>query len=210
MLNDFPNVLPTPYPMQLMGPTWAHVGASMEQLGASGQGIEAEGLARCYARSPMSAEVATNPLLAISHPIRFDSIRAEHVEPAIDRLLADSRERLAVLEQHQGPQTYEATLLAFEESTLALERAMTVVAHLEAVATTPELRAAYNAVQPKVSALMSSIPLSPGLFQMLTGFANTDTARALDATRARFLRKTLDWFKREGAGLAREDKLRLE
>jgi oligopeptidase A len=158
----------------------------------------------------MSVDVETNPLLAIHHPIRFDRIRAAHVEPAIDRLLAESRERLAALEQADLPLTYEATLLGLEESTLSLERAMTVVGHLEAVATTPELRAAYNAVQLKVSALMSSIPLSPGLFRMLQAFSETEQAKALDPTRARFLSKTLDWFKREGAGLSREDKLRLE
>jgi oligopeptidase A len=158
----------------------------------------------------MSVDAETNPLLSVQHPIRFDLIRAEHVEPAIDRLLADSRERLAALENGAGPLTYEATLLAFEESTIALERAMTVVGHLEAVATTPELRSAYNTVQLKVSALMSSIPLSPGLFRMLQAFSETEPARALDPTRARFLSKTLDWFKREGAGLSREDKLRLE
>ena len=45
-----------------------------------------------------------------------------------------------------GSGLYE--LEALEEATLALEHAMTVVGHLEAVATTPELRAAYNAVQP--------------------------------------------------------------
>jgi oligopeptidase A len=158
----------------------------------------------------MNVEVETNPLLAIAHPIRFDQIRAEHVEPAIAQLIADSRMRLSALEQADGPQTYEATLLAFEESTLALERAMTVVAHLEAVATTPPLRAAYNAVQPKVSALMSSIPLSPGLFRRLESFSQTEPAKALEPTRARFLHKTLDWFKREGAGLGPEDKQRLE
>jgi oligopeptidase A len=158
----------------------------------------------------MSVDVEPNPLLAIHHPIRFDRIRAEHVESAIDRLLAESRERLAALEQADLPLTYEATLLGLEESTLPLERAMTVVGHLESVATTPALRAAYNAVQLKVSALMSSIPLSPGLFRMLQAFSETEQAKALDATRARFLSKTLDWFKREGAGLSREDKLRLE
>ena len=161
----------------------------------------------------MSADAVTNPLLALEHPLPFDRIQAEYVEPAVEQLLGESRARLAKLEQadpESGPLTYQATLLAFEESTLPLERAMTVVGHLESVATTPQLRAAYNAVQPKVSALMSTIPMSPGLFRMLTDYAQTAEAKQLDPTRARFLSKTIDWFKREGAGLSPEGKQRLE
>jgi oligopeptidase A len=158
----------------------------------------------------MPAAPDNNPLLAIQHPIPFDRIRAEHVEPAIDQLLRDSRQRLTDLEQAHVPSTYAATLAALEDSTLALEQAMTVVGHLESVATTPALRAAYNAVQPRVSALMSTIPLSPGIYQNLQTFAQSAEAKQLDPTRARFLQKTLDWFKREGAGLGSEQKQRLE
>ncbi|HKU40948.1 MAG TPA: M3 family metallopeptidase [Polyangiales bacterium] len=154
--------------------------------------------------------MSDNPLLSIAHPIRFDQIRAEHVQPAVDQLLAESRERLTALEKSDVPLTYDTTLAALEDATYALERAMTVVGHLESVATTPELRAAYNAVQPQVSALLSSIPMSAGLFRMLDGYAQTDEARRLDPTRARFLSKTIDWFKREGAALSDADKARLE
>ena len=44
-----------------------------------------------------------------------------------------------------------------------LDYAMSVVRHLESVATTPDLRAAFNAVQPKVSAFYSSLPLNEAL-----------------------------------------------
>ena len=158
----------------------------------------------------MTVESSQNPLLSIAHPIPFDQIRAEHVEPAVATLLRESREALSKLEQPGIPLTYENTLAALEESTQRLERAMTVVGHLESVATTPELRAAYNAVQPPVSALLSSIPMSAGLFRLLSEYAETAEAKKLDPTRARFLAKTLDWFKREGAALSDTDKARLE
>lgn len=153
---------------------------------------------------------ATNPLLSITHPIAFERICAEHVEPAIEELLRQSRDRLTQLEQPNVPKTYQGILSALEDATLPLELAMGVVGHLESVATTPELRTAYNAVQPKVSALMSSIPLSPGLYRNLLAFSETEEAKRLDPTRARFLQKTIDWFKREGAGLEPEQKQRLE
>jgi oligopeptidase A len=158
----------------------------------------------------MADASVNNPLLSISHPIAFERIRAEHVEPAIEELLRQSRERLTRLEQADVPKTYQGTLAALEDATLPLELAMGVVGHLESVSTTPELRAAYNAVQPKVSALMSSIPLSPGLYRNLLAFSETDEAQRLDPTRARFMKKTVDWFKREGAGLEPEQKKRLE
>jgi oligopeptidase A len=114
------------------------------------------------------------------------------------------------LERDEVPRTYQDTLAALEDATLPLELAMGVVGPLESVATTGELRTAYNAVQPKVSALMSSIPLAPGLYRNLAAFAETNEAKQLDPTRARFLKKTLDWFKREGAGLEPKHKERLE
>lgn len=158
----------------------------------------------------MSSEPQANPLLSISHPIPFDQIRAEHVEPAVAQLLQESRRRLEQLERGDSPLTYESTLAALEAATQDLERAMTVVGHLESVATTPELRAAYNAVQPQVSAFSSAIPMSAGLFRMLEAFADSPEAKRLDATRGRFMKKTIDWFKREGAGLSDADKARLE
>ena len=178
----------------------------MEQLDGSGQ-LRAQLLSSTRMSSDSSP---ANPLLSIAHPIRFDQIRADQVQPAVDQLLVESRQRLAVLERGDVPLTYDTTLAALEDATQALERAMTVVGHLESVATTPELRAAYNAVQPQVSAFLSGIPMSAGLYRMLDAYAQTPEAARLDPTRARFLTKTLDWFKREGAALSDEDKAKLE
>jgi oligopeptidase A len=104
----------------------------------------------------------TNPLLAIQFRIPFDQIRAEHVEPAVDALLAEARERQRAIADSQGPFTYENTLQALEDMTETLDWAMSVVRHLEGVATNPELRAAYNAVQPRVSLFYTEIVLTPG------------------------------------------------
>ena len=58
-----------------------------------------------------------------------------------------------------------------------LDFAMSVVRHLESVATTPELRAAFNAVQPKVSAFYSSLPLNEGLWKAIQRYAATAEAQ---------------------------------
>ena len=54
-----------------------------------------------------------------------------------------------------------------------LDFAMGVVRHLESVATTPELRAAFNAVQPKVSAFYSGLPLNEELWNAVKTYAAT-------------------------------------
>jgi oligopeptidase A len=149
---------------------------------------------------------AENPLLSYRFEVPFDAVRAEHVEQAVDALLARSRERLAAISAAQGAPTYAGTLGALDEATEELEHAMAIVGHLESVATTPALREAYNAVQPKVSELYAGIPLDEKLYAALRAFA--DTAEAHPARR-RFLTTTLDDFRRHGAELSPENKRRL-
>ena len=82
-----------------------------------------------------------NALLEISFRVPFDQIQAAQVEPAIDELLADAARRLD--ETIASPEP----LHALDTMTERLEYAMNVVRHLESVATTPDLRAVFNAVQ---------------------------------------------------------------
>ncbi|HRI71148.1 MAG TPA: M3 family metallopeptidase, partial [Polyangium sp.] len=155
------------------------------------------------------ADSFENPLLRLKTLVPFDRIRGEHVEPAVHALLAEARARLAALEASKEPRTYANTLLALERLTEDLERALGVISHLEAVATTPELRDAYAAVQSPVSEFFTSITLSEGVWRVLREFAETDEARALTGTKRRFLDKTIAEFRRHGAELGPEGKKRL-
>ncbi len=145
-----------------------------------------------------------NPLLEIQFRFPFDKVTPAEVEPAIDALLADAAQRL----EHAA--TSDDPLLALDVMTEKLDFAMGVVRHLESVATTPELRAAHNAVQPKVSAFYSSIPLHEGLWNAIKRYATTPAAKSLDGTHKRFLTKTIDSFKRAGADLDVAGKTRLQ
>src|SRR5437764_9144000 len=91
-----------------------------------------------------------------------------------------------------------------------LDYAMGVVRHLESVATYPELRAAFNAVQPEVSAFYTGIPLHQDLWQGIKSYAETSEAAALSGARRRYLRKTMETFRRHGADLDPAGKKRLE
>src|SRR5262245_58942860 len=119
----------------------------------------------------------TNPHLAQSFEIPFDRILAPHIEPAISELIADARGKLEAIEAVTGERTYDNTVGALDRSTERLEVAMTVVAHLEAVANTPELRAAHNAVRPEVNAFYAGIPMRPELWKALRAYAGTGDAR---------------------------------
>jgi len=151
-----------------------------------------------------------NPLLDTQFRIPFDSIRAEHVQPAIAELLRGTRERLAALSGAGGERTYANTMQVLDEFTEPLDRAMSVVRHLESVATYPDLRAAFNAVQPEVSAFYTGIPLDGGLWQHIKAFASTSEAGGLAGERRRYLTKTVDSFRRHGADLDPAGKKRLE
>ena len=151
-----------------------------------------------------------NPLLEIQFRVPFDQIRAEHVEPAIAQLLEGARARQAELSASTGPRSFDNTLLALENLTETLDWAMGVVRHLESVATYPELRAAYNAVQPEVSLYYTNIVLDAGIWRILKEYSQTEEAKALTGVRARFLQKTIDAFRRSGAELDEEGKKRLQ
>jgi oligopeptidase A len=168
----------------------------------------------------MSASFTENPLLGLASPtggaasrderdIPFDRVRAEHVEPGIAKLSADARAQLDAFANDDGPRTFDRTMLALEAIGQPVGEAMGVVAHLESTATTPELRASYNAVQAPVSELFSAITLSSGVWSQLRAYAETPEARALTGTRKRFVAKTLDDFRRNGAELDAAGKERL-
>ncbi|MBK9266920.1 MAG: M3 family metallopeptidase [Polyangiaceae bacterium] len=155
------------------------------------------------------SDSSENPLLHLKTGMPFDRIRGEHVEPAVHALLDEAKVRLRALETSQGPRTFANTMTALEKVTEDLELALGVISHLESVATTPELRDGYNAVQAPVSEFFTSITLSEGVWRALREFAETDEARALSGTRRRFLDKTLADFRRSGAELDPEGKKRL-
>lgn len=149
----------------------------------------------------MHNQDSQNPLLNIQHPIPFNWIQAGHIEPAVTQLIRETQERLEALAQDSAPRTFVNTLHTLDTLTEPLDTAMKVTGHLEGVATSPEFRTAYNAVEPLATALYSSIPLHEGLWKVVKAYAATSEAASLTGVRKRFLQKTLDNFRRAGADL---------
>ena len=157
----------------------------------------------------MNPVAGSNPLLQIRFQIPFDQIRAEHVQPAVAELLEDARHQLDRITSETGPRTFANTMELLDRLGERLDYAAGITRHLEAVATTPELRAAYNAVQPPVSEFYSSLPLNQALWRAVQAYSQTDEARHLSGTRHRFLEKTIDNFRRHGAELDPAGKQRI-
>ncbi|MFZ3140196.1 M3 family metallopeptidase [Polaromonas sp.] len=93
----------------------------------------------------------TNPLLDFSDLPLFDRILPEHVGPAMDDLLAKAETALAQVTADDFPATWSGIAGVLDVATENLGRAWGAVGHLNSVADTPELRAAYNAAMPRVT-----------------------------------------------------------
>ena len=93
----------------------------------------------------------SNPLLHFEGLPLWDQVRPEHVGPAMDELLARADQALAQVTQPDFPADWNAIARALDVATDRLGRAWGMVGHLNAVADTPELRAAYNEALPRVT-----------------------------------------------------------
>jgi oligopeptidase A len=93
----------------------------------------------------------SNPLLDFDDLPRFDQIRPEHVAPALDTLLAESEQALQAVVAPDFPADWNRLSRTLDCATERLGRAWGAVSHLNGVADTPELRAAYNEGLPRVT-----------------------------------------------------------
>jgi oligopeptidase A len=150
-----------------------------------------------------------NPLLNLQPPFDFAAIRPEHIQPAIDQLIVESEANLDRIRKVTDLPTFHNTLLALEEATVQLGIAFGTVAHLEGVVTTPELRTAFSQAQPKVAEFYSKIALDTAIWERLKSFAATAEATHLGPLEKRLLEKTMDGFRRAGADLDVDGKVRL-
>ena len=106
----------------------------------------------------------TNPLLDFSALPLFDRIRPEHVAPAVDVLLADAEAALEKVTAADFPADWSGIARVLDVSTERFGRAWGAVSHLNSVADTPELRAAYNAAMPQVTEFFARLGADERLY----------------------------------------------
>ena len=151
-----------------------------------------------------------NPLLRDFDLPPFSAIRPEHVEPAVDAVLAENRQwrtdRLAA----GGPWTWDNLLAPFEAAEDRLGRIWAPVSHMNSVVNGEALREAYNACLPKLSEHATELAQDEGLFAALKELAASEHYRELSPARRRVVDNALRDFRLGGAELSGEDKARFK
>jgi oligopeptidase A len=105
-----------------------------------------------------------NPLLSLVGLPRFDQIAPDHVAPAIDQLLQDASNALKTVTTPEFPARWNDIASVLDVSTEKLGMAWGAVSHLNSVADTPELRAAYNEALPKVTEFFTRLGADERLY----------------------------------------------
>ncbi len=116
----------------------------------------------------------TNPLLQTTGLPLFDRIAPDHVAPAMDVLLADAEKALETVTASGFPAEWQAIAQTLDVATERLGMAWGAVSHLNSVADTPELRAAYNAALPRVTEFWTRLGSDERLYALY---------KAIDANR---------------------------
>ncbi len=157
--------------------------------------------------SQAEATSATNPGLP-----DFSAIRPEHVAPAMDTLMAQAD---AALEKAVGLDVaadYDDMSAVLDVAGEKLKFAWGAIGHLNAVADTPELRAAYVAALPKITELSTRHASDERLYAKYKAIALADKtatpAKALSAPRRKALSNAMRDFVLSGAELHGEAKAR--
>ena len=150
----------------------------------------------------------TNPLLDMQALPAFSKIKPEHVEPAIDELLAENRKAIAqILEQNDTP-TWHSVIEPIEELDDRLSRAWSPVSHMNSVVNSDELREAYNACLPKLSEYATEMGQNEKLYQAYRYVTEHD--QQLDAAQKKVLDNALKDFHLSGVDLPADKKQRFK
>jgi oligopeptidase A len=156
----------------------------------------------------MTQQNSSNPLLDFSDLPHFDTIKPEHVTPAIELLLEENRAVIAQLERSAEPVSWENFVEPLENATEQLGRAWGVIGHLNAVVDTPELRAAYNENQPKLTEFWTSLGQNLALFDKYKALHANENFSSLSPARKMIINNAIRDFRMSGAELADDQKVR--
>ena len=147
-----------------------------------------------------------NPLLNTDGLPRFGEIRPEHVEPAIRHQLAVNRTQLKEL-LASGATSFGALVEPVEAMQHRLQCTWSPASHLNGVANSPELRAAYNTCLPVISEYQTELGQNEALYRAYGEILERDGA-SLDATQRKLIDNALRDFRLAGVALDAERQLR--
>lgn len=149
----------------------------------------------------------TNPLLTFEGLPPFSSIKPEHVQPAVEKRIQDSREHIEKLVQ-QEQITWENFILPLTEIGNLFSKTWSPVSHLNAVKNSPELREAYQTCLPILSEYSTWVGQHKGLYNAYEKLKNSPEFESYDLAQKKTIENALRDFKLSGISLPAEKQKR--
>ena len=128
--------------------------------------------------------------------------------PALDVLLADAKAAVDHASAPETPATWRDIVESVERASERLSRAWGVIGHLNAVADTPELRAAHAENLPRVTEFSASVGQNLALYEKYKAIAASEEHRSLSVEQKKMLSNELRGFRLSGAELPEDKKPR--
>ncbi|HZW72372.1 MAG TPA: oligopeptidase A, partial [Caldimonas sp.] len=114
---------------------------------------------------------SSNPLLTGAPLPAFSTIEPDHVQPAVDAVLADYRAAIDAIVGDSRAPTFAGVMQAQEALDNRLERVWSPVSHLHAVADSEALRAAYAEALEKITEHSTELGQNRGLYRAVRSVA---------------------------------------
>ena len=157
----------------------------------------------------LPAQLQNNPLLTFGRGIAaYSEVKPEHITPAIQFLLKHAQAAVDTATDPKTSSSWDALAEPLEDATEALGRSWGVISHLNSVADTPELRAAYGEMLPEVTAFFSSLGQNLALYQKFKELKNSPDFAKLNRAQKKVIENSLRDFRLGGAELSDADKPR--
>ncbi|MDB9527993.1 M3 family metallopeptidase [Oscillatoria sp. CS-180] len=153
----------------------------------------------------MSATVQTNPLLIGQGLPPFDAIRPEHIVPGIEELLSTLTSDLEHLEATVQP-TWEGSVEPLTKIEERLGWSWSIIGHLMGVKNSPELREAYETVQPGLVQFGNRLGQSKPLYQAFKQIREGTQWQQLTSAQKRIVDAAIRDAELSGVGLEGEAK----
>ena len=149
-----------------------------------------------------------NPLLDLTGLPRFHAIRAEHVEPGLNQIIAENRARLETVFVSAHNSTWEDIVQPIEEMSERLSRFWSPISHLNAVMNNDALRAAYNTCLPILSAYSTEFAQDERIYHAYKRLAQSPGFTKLTQAQKKIIENAVRDFRLAGAELNATDKAR--
>ena len=147
--------------------------------------------------------VTKNTLLIGQGLPPFESIKSEDVVPAITGLLIELEQELINLEATVKP-TWNDLVEPLQKLQDRLTWSWGIVGHLMGVKNSPELRKAYNEIQPKVVEFINKLNQSQPIYQAFKNLSNSDSWENLDVGQKRIVEAAIKDAELSGVSLEGE------